>query len=375
MVSGSANPVIAKTPAVPTKSTIPNYVPPELKDKEVKKSPAQLCAEKGGLWDSEKQICILVQKEEKPKQVQETPRAKIPEGQIESTITKGVGGATMLNVGDQTYLGKISPEEINNIAQLEANKVVGRQQGTSTSPTGINAVGTQQNLIDQQIQSQQILSQLGSVGNISQAELNQLIQTYGLSGKQQLKEALPGALREAVPNALYTGAKTGLGVAVAGAVAGGAELGTLGGPLGIAIGAAAGVVYGLWKGIASAKKAEAKEDVTNAMSEFENLRKGISQVASLASSGYINEVEAVELYNAQLSRMLQIQAQVKYLQSNNIKDYLSDGSDDLAKIDSYLLDVAPAYKIRIQSALINPTSKVPYSDVILQDLADLGELQ
>jgi hypothetical protein len=66
--------------------------------------------------------------------------------------------------------------------------------------------------------------------------------------------------------------------------------------------------------------------------------------------------------------MLQIEAQIKYLQDTNLKDYLSDGSDDLAQVQSYLNNVAPVYAMRIRSALINPQSKVPYSDVIMEDL-------
>lgn len=223
---------------------------------------------------------------------------------------------------------------------------------------------------------QAVLSELGAVGNISQQDLNQLIDQYGLSGFQQFKEGAAGALREAAPSALQTGLYTGLtaagigalGSAVGGGAAAGAVTGAIGGPAGIAIGAGAGIIFGLWKGLASAKKAEAKEDVSNAMSEFTQLKTGMTQVATLASAGYINEVEAVELYNAQLTRMLQIEAEIKYLQDTNLKDYLSGGSDSLAEVQSYLNNVAPVYAMRIRTSLINPTTKVPYSDIVMQDM-------
>jgi hypothetical protein len=220
------------------------------------------------------------------------------------------------------------------------------------------------------MQQQQILQQLGQVGNVSQAELNQLVEQYGLSAKAQRIEGRAGALREAIPSALQTGLTTGGGLAILGSVGTGATAGTLGGPAGIAIGAAAGVVFGLWKGLRQARKSEAKEDVTNAMAEFTQMKTGMTQVATLASAGYINASEAVELYNAHLTRMLQIEAQIKYLQDTNLKDYLSDGSDDLAQVQSYLTNVAPVYAMRIRSALMNPTTKIPYSDIIMQDLQD-----
>jgi hypothetical protein len=231
----------------------------------------------------------------------------------------------------------------------------------------------QQEAEQQMAQQAQVLQELGAVGNISQTELNGLVEQYGLTGKQQLKEGLPGALREAIPSALQTGVTTGLGAAVVGAVGSGATAGAIGGPVGIAIGAAAGVVFGLWRGIRQARKSEAKEDVTNAMAEFTQMKTGMTQVATLASAGYINASEAVELYNAHLTRMLQIEAQIKYLQDTNLKDYLSDGSDDLAQVQSYLNNVAPVYAMRIRSALMNPTSKVPYSDIIMSDLGANNE--
>lgn len=220
----------------------------------------------------------------------------------------------------------------------------------------------------QMAQQAQVLQELGAVGNISQSELNGLVEQYGLTGKQQFKEGAAGAFREALPGAVQSGFTAGMGAALVGAVGTGATAGAIGGPMGIAIGAAAGVVFGLWRGLAKAKKSEAAEDVKNAMSEFTQMKTGMTQVATLASAGYINASEAVELYNAHLTRMLQIEAQIKYLQDTNLKDYLSDGSDDLAQVQSYLNNVAPVYAMRIRSALMNPTSKIPYSDIIMQDM-------
>lgn len=241
----------------------------------------------------------------------------------------------------------------------------------SFAQMGSYAKDIQKQQAEQQMAQQaQVLQELGAVGNISQSELNGLVEQYGLTGKQQFKEGAAGALREALPGAVQAGFTVGGGLAIAGAMGTGATAGAIGGPVGIAVGAAAGIVFGLWRGLAKARKAEAKEDVTNAMAEFTQMKTGMTQVATLASAGYINASEAVELYNAHLTRMLQIEAQIKYLQDTNLKDYLSDGSDDLAQVQSYLKNVAPMYAMRIRSALMNPTSKVPYSDIVMQDLQD-----
>lgn len=283
--------------------------------------------------------------------------ASIAPGTLETFTDPRTGRASGVTMPDgRTFLG-LSPEDVNMIAQGEAQRVA--------RPENSAPVGTAQ----AQLEKQQILSQLGQVTGVSQARLNELIDEYNLTGKGQFQEGLPGALREGTTQAVTRGLSYGAAAAGVGLIGGPAAPVTV--PVAAAIGVGAGIVSGYWSALRKAKKSEAKEDVGNAMAEFQQIRRGLSQVGSLTSSGLINEVEAVELYNAQLTRMLEIEAQVKYLQDTNLKDYLSDGSDDLAQISTYLTQVAPAYKMRIQSSLMNPTAKVPYSDIILEDMASL----
>lgn len=322
--------------------------------REKEQEQIQACISSGGRWDQASKTCIYPEKKIAPPNLSETDKFKAPTAEISQ-------GGSLIELSD----GRNFPNTKEGRATAAAALKIGQEtatggaelQGLGVAPAGTTA---------ERQRKQAILSQLGQVTGVSQAELNRLIEQFGLDN--QFQEGLPGALREGVTLAGQRALTFG-GAAGAAALAGGVTA-----PAALpaaAVGAAAGVVSGFWTAIRGATKAEAKEDVKNAVAEFTQLRTAMSQTATMASTGLINEVEAVELYNAQLTRMLQIEAQVKYLQDTNLKDYLSDGSDDLAKIQTYINQVAPAYRVRIQSSLINPTSKTPYSDIVLQDLQDL----
>ena len=207
-------------------------------------------------------------------------------------------------------------------------------------------------------EAQQLAEQVGNVPGLTperEAELQAEI-----SPEAQFREGLPGALREGTTQAVSRGLQLGAAGAAVGLAGGPAAPITV--PVGVGLGVAAGVISGYWSAIRSSTKAEAKEDVGNIMSEFTQLRKGMTNSATLLTSSQMNGDEAVELYNAQYSRMLELQAQLKYLTDSDLKDYLSDGSGDLITVTTFLEEVAPNYKARIQTALLNPSSTtVPYS--------------
>ena len=316
------------------------------------------CIQKGGEWDDINKTCSLDIKVTPPPveqaQPEEATEAKLTAPEF---IVGEDGKPKGLTMPDGRTLLGLSPEEARDLYKNYTQK--------RALPEGAELAGTAQRELDKKLQAQQILSQLGQVTGVSQQELQGLIDKYGLD--KQLQEGFAGAFREGTTRAVTRGITYGGAALGATAVSGGAAAPTI--PFAIA----GGVISGYWSAIRGAKKAEFSEDVSNAMAEFTQLRRGISNTATMATSGYVNPSEAVELYNAQLSRMLEIEAQIKYLQDTNLKDYLSGGSTDLATVQTYINQVAPAYGMRIQTALINPTTKIPYSDIILQDMQDMAD--
>lgn len=355
----------------PTQGTVQNYgeeerrrIQEEQRKAEIERK-RQACIARGGTFDENTLTCSLPDFEKIPvqqNQPNEPPQSPNSETSQNKNITFNKDGTvTITQPGGQPQ--NFTRDEYRNIMDLQ--KFGGSAPNEAQAEAAKSSAQIAQD--QRQAQIQQLAQEIGNIPGLTPAQQEALFQN--ITGKQQFKEGLPGALREGTTSAVTRG----LSYAAAGFAAGSIVPG-LGNISGAVAGGVAGIVSGYWTALRKAKKSEAKEDVTNAMSEFTQLRRGMTQVATLASSGYINPEEAVELFNAQYSRMRQIEAQIKYLQDTNLKDYLSDGSDDLVEIQTYLSQVVPAYRIRLQTSLTNPTTKIPYSDVFAQDQADLAVL-
>jgi len=299
----------------------------------------QKCEAKGWIWDEFLQTCTNpeVKKEVAPKVSLSTPEIyKDKKGEI---------GGIKLPTGE-TYLG-LKPNEVR--------KMVEGYQRKTALPEGTALAGTAQ----RQAEMNQLIQDIGNIPGITPERYQELISN--ITGQQQFKEGLPGALREGTVSAVSKGVSYGALALGATAATGGAAAFTI--PFAIA----GGVIQGYWQALAKAKPSEAVEDAGNIMSEFTQLKKGMTTVASGITQGDINPSEATELFNAQYSRMLELKAQLKYLTDTNLKDYLSDASGDLIRVSTYLEQVVPAYKSRMQTGVLNPsTSRIPYSDVFTE---------
>jgi len=285
--------------------------------------------------------------------IEEIPRVKTPEVKLPAFESRKL---TLPTTDIQPKYGTLAVDIGGGksivVPRIMAEQMAGKGQGIPQTKEVMAQKQEQQKNLE-------LVQQLGSVGPITPERRAEL--EAEVSPGAQFAEGLPGALREGTTQAVTRGLTLGAAGAAAGALGGPAAPVTV--PVAAAIGAAAGVISGYWTAIRGATKSEAKEDVSNAMAEFTQLKKGMTNVATLATSSQINPEEAVELYNAQYSRMLELQAQLKYLTDSDLKDYLSDGSGNLITVSTFLDEVAPVYKTRLQTAFLNPSeTTIPYSD-------------
>lgn len=318
---------------------------------------------------SKKRLAKKEEKQKKQDQIISNVSNRVDEiikSSIEKNITDKPVETTPINPYGG-YAPSINPEKNVVSGNLTINGVpVSKEEYENYLINARNEANLGRNILtpgEKAIQDQQLQNVLGNVGNVPQINEARLRALQAeVSPESQRKEGRAGALREAIPNALFQAGTAAAGGAVLGAPTG------VGAPILATAGAVLGFVRGFYKSFEGQRKAEASEDVRNAMAEFTQLKKGMAQVATLTTSGQIAPEEATQMFNAQYYRMLELQAQLKYLQDTNLKDYLSGGGTDYISITSYLDSVVPAYQSRIQTAILNPnTSTIPYSDILTEE--------
>lgn len=309
----------------------------------------------GGLQSYESEFEKLMRKSKKKSSggtaTATPPKKDVLTGPPEILRNADTGKVTGVKVGGKTYA---------NIGKKEALGLVENWNKKQEGLAGTIEGADMQEALAKQQQADLLAGQVGNVGEMSAERLAEL---QGLvSPQSQFAEGLPGALREGTISGVSKGITYGAGALGASAITGGAAA-----PL-IPIAVAGGIIQGYWGALAGARKSEAKEDADNIMAEYAVLKRGMSNVAQMAVSNQMNPEEGVELFNQQYSRMLELQAQLKYLTDTDLKDYLSDGGGKYIAVTTYINEVVPAYRARLQTGLTNPlASTIPYSDVFTEE--------
>ena len=199
------------------------------------RTPQQKCEDKGGFWDADRGVCILVKKEDKAPPI-EVP--KVVPGTPETFRSKE-GRLSGIDIDGKTFLG-LSPDEVREIAQRDLLK---KAQPEGTAPVGTAAA---------QVRGAEEARRL-----VGQVEPSPTEPTPGLVPGVDLGEAAIVGIREAIPRALTLAG----GAAVAGAAAGLATGGVASVPL--AIGAAAVTFVGsITASILSNVKSQRTDDTT-----------------------------------------------------------------------------------------------------------------
>jgi len=273
----------------------PKYTPPKL-------TPQQECEQRGGYWDAEKGVCVLIKKEEKPKALEVPPvTPKTPET-FTDPRTGNLSGITLPD--GRTFSG-LSPDEVREIAERETARGV--------PPAGTAPVGTAQAQAEEQARLQAEVGQIGQTGQLTEAK----------QAKVNLSQAATAGAAGAIPGIL-------------GGAIGGATIGALGGPIGAVGGAIIGGLGTFVSGVLSNIKEQQRGELQAADVELKNARTNMRQLAMLASQDPVRADIYIQQYNQQLTRVIQARRQTKAEVQGDLNSWMEDGREQLADFDSFL---------------------------------------
>ena len=274
----------------------------EGKKRKAERTPQQKCEDKGGVWNAEKGVCILVKKEEKAPEVpQVTP--KTPE-----TFRNKQGNLSGISIDGRDFFG-LSPDEVREIAAREELK--------KAQPAGTAPVGTAQAQAREQARLAAAVGQIGQVGELTEAT----------EASVDIGQALTAGGARVLPGAV--------GGAAIGAGAGLVTAGALSIPAAIVVGAA-GAVTGFVAGILGNIKEQQRGELQAADVELKNARTNMRQLAMLASQDPARAEVYIQQYNQQLTRVIQARRQTQVEVQGNLNSFMEDGREQLADFDSFL---------------------------------------
>jgi hypothetical protein len=280
-------------------------------------------------------------KKKKYKKVEGFDITKVPDVLPQSKSQKRVAVAEPKRVLSTEEQRDKKTTRIRAIEELE-------QSGIARVP-GVDAE-VQLDQIARARTGRELAGQVGDVKDITPERLAEL--QAEVSAQAQRQEGRAGALREGGTSALQRG--------IVGA-AGGAVVGGPVAPVTAAVGFVGGVASGFISEFSKARKSEAKEDVQNIAAEYGEIKNIMERVVTSSNENKMTQSEALETFNVGKYRILELEAQLKYLTDSNLKDYLSDGGDELVKIQTFLYDGGiDGKEAELQSAFVNPSTRIPF---------------
>jgi hypothetical protein len=328
---------------------------------EAKKSEKQKCEEKGGFWDTQSMTCILLPKQETQKTEAKTPPVNPAKGTVETFSSSETGRASGVVTPDgRTFLG-LSPDDVNTIAQGEAQRVA--------RPINSAPVGTAQNEAQRQARLQQLM-QLGEQGILTPQELQAIQEspidwgqalTAGASNVPSLLTragagAAAGFVATAPINAALAG--TGIGAIPAGVIAGASAL--------------VGAISAIWSGTQSNIKSQQRGEIGASQDVLTQARTNMRSLAVVAAKDPSKAEEALQLYYQQLGQVQRAQRKIQMETRGNLNKFMEDGTDILSDFELFLQPggYADIQLIRLQQAI---QSGQPASDAEILQLYE--ELQ
>ncbi len=284
-----------------TKSTRTDVTPGLPKDT---RTPKQKCEDKGGFWDAERGVCILVKKEDKVTPPPEVP--KVDPTTPETFRSADTGALSGIDIDGKTFLG-LRPQDVRQIAERDLLK---REQPEGTAP-----VGTAQ----AQARSAEEAERL-----VGQTQPSPTTPTEGLVPGVDSGEALIVGFREAIPRALTLAG----GAAVAGAAAGLATGGVLSVPL--AIGAAAITFVGsITASILSNVKSQRTDDTNAQQRVLDEGKQTLQDWTTQAAADPSNRGFYISQFNKQLQQIQDAHVQM-----------LTDTNADVLKFETSVPNLA-----------------------------------
>ncbi len=274
------------------------------------RTPKEKCEAKGGFWDEERQVCLLVKKPDKP--AEPTPGTGGGGTKVFTDVKTGVPGG--VEIDGRRFLG-LSKSEVELL--LERQK---QQEATLTSQT--LAGQEQQALQEQQQREGKVLA--GQIGQFEQLPVS----PTGLD----VKEALISGARDAIPRAITLAG----GAAVAGATVGLATGGVASVPL--AIGAAAVTFVGsLAASMISNFKSQRTDTTTAQQRVLDEGKQTMQDWVTLAAADPANKARYLGEYNNQAALISQA---YREMETDVIQDRikLETAIPNLAEFETFYSD-------------------------------------
>lgn len=206
-----------------------------------------------------------------------------------------------------------------------------------------------------------VIEEIGRVPKLTREQLEKELEDLNIPAN--IKSAMAGAGAEIV-------AGTGAG-AVGGAVVGGVA----GGGIGVVPGAVIGAIGGAGAIVLRNIKAESKEDTTAIGKKFKVIRTNMRLLISEVNAGRMTPDFAVNRYNYQVAEMNRLERQLKELTSTNLKDFLSDGSDQYAHVRAWQDIERPNMEAALQGAIVRPDPTKALTEDQIAEIIDMEDLE
>lgn len=243
----------------------------------------------------------------------------------------------------RAFLG-LSPDQVNEIANREFEK--------TQVPIGTQPVGTAANAIRQQQETQRVISQL--------------------TGEPMLTEA---DLLAAVPQEPFLEKTQALGAGVIGAATGGgaaavgAKLGAAGGSIVPVLGTAAGALIGAIGGYYGKISYDKRQDVKQANKVGNIANTNFGQIIDAVNAGLIPNDIALRRWQENRIALYAARANLKRETDTDLNRFLSNGADELARIEDFITDLETIKTQEFYVALATPNpSNIKYSYINRESL-------
>ncbi len=310
----------------------------KIAEEEKKKSPKQLCKEKGGFWDEKTQTCSMF-KPTTTTQTEETP-----------TLTKVKSNPKNLPVvTDRFGNEKLLTEDERKKGIKEAEKLAVTKGGLGSA----EALKIKEEQVRVQQRNAQLL-QMAQSGLLSQEELS-LIPGANID----IGQALGAGAASAVPG-------------VIGGVIGGATIGALGGPIGAVGGAIVGGVGSFVAGIISNVRSQTSGEFSADQTALTKGERYLRSLITDTNQNPQNAPENIALFYKTLSMIDAAHAKTWKDSRESLNKFLGkDGTEQLAKFETFNLTMRQYYIAQLEAALLQPNPSVNL--MLSEDLAGVEE--
>ena len=221
-----------------------------------------------------------------------------------------------------------------NQAEDVRERLARREEKIQPTPIGGREALSLRPQFEQQQQLLQAIGKIGQVGGLTAAQEAEI----------NFSQAFTAGLASSVPG-------------IVGGIATGAVAGAIGGPIGILGGGIIGGVGAFIAGTLNNIKTQQRGELGAAKEELTSATTQMRQLAMMATRDPANADYYITLYNTQLTRIFQAQAQTRVETNGDLNSWIEDGREELAQFDVFLRPggIADIYGDKIRVALTSGT--------------------